>query len=468
MARIAELSVVFLSYDEPRREDFWRDLKGKCPTARRVDGVKGLDRAFQAAVAAGDTAHVITIDADSIVEPVFFELDLDDDLLQPGLRIDWPARNAVNGLVYGNGGIKCWPKALAAAMRARDDAEAGEKGIGFPPSAGERCPAEPHLPMSTTHANGSPLQAFRAGFREGVRLGLPARGAPGVGPAETLSPVGLQRLLTWCSIGGDVENGLWCVYGARLGCRMTRLSGWDPLAINDFDWFEAFWRETVAPRFRGDDARCAHTGYGWDRGRLAGGIARLGDTLRRRLGLVVVEVDADQSRLFKQVHCPEVALSRSDQLGTVHLRSGAPAGGPAKAKLCYETAAAAGYPNALNNLARMYRTGEGAPADPARAAHLLREASALGNPYAPHQLGRMVRAGQGVERDPAQAIRLFSCAAGRGFAAAHAELGEMYEQGEGTAPDLALALHHYRLALAERADLKEKVDQLAQRLAELS
>ena len=120
--KIAELSVVFISYDEPRREEFWLDLKEKCPSAGRVDGIKGIDLAHKTAVGAGTTDYVITVDADTIVAPGFFEGDLDDALLRPGTRVDWPARNVVNGVVSSNGGLKCWPKALVASMRSHESA----------------------------------------------------------------------------------------------------------------------------------------------------------------------------------------------------------------------------------------------------------------------------------------------------------------------------------------------------------
>ena len=38
---IADLDVIFLSYNEPNKEHNWIDLKSKCPWAKRVDGVEG-------------------------------------------------------------------------------------------------------------------------------------------------------------------------------------------------------------------------------------------------------------------------------------------------------------------------------------------------------------------------------------------------------------------------------------------
>jgi hypothetical protein len=37
---IADLDCIYLSYDEPEKEEFWIKIKNMVPWARRVDGVK--------------------------------------------------------------------------------------------------------------------------------------------------------------------------------------------------------------------------------------------------------------------------------------------------------------------------------------------------------------------------------------------------------------------------------------------
>ena len=56
-----------------------------------------------------------------------------------------------------------------------------------------------------------------------------------------------NRLQTWCNIGSDVDNGLWAIYGARLGCDMTVLSDCDTNQISDFEWFKEFFDSEVSP-----------------------------------------------------------------------------------------------------------------------------------------------------------------------------------------------------------------------------
>ena len=39
----------------------------------------------------------------------------------------WAGKNTVNGLVYGNGGIKCWPKQVVYGMQTHENAPEGDK-----------------------------------------------------------------------------------------------------------------------------------------------------------------------------------------------------------------------------------------------------------------------------------------------------------------------------------------------------
>ena len=60
-----------------------------------------------------------------------------------------------------------------------------------------------------------------------------------------------ERLITWCNIGADVENGLWACYGARLGCYDTNLNEDFILeSISSYDWFKEYFENTVFPNLK--------------------------------------------------------------------------------------------------------------------------------------------------------------------------------------------------------------------------
>ena len=244
---VSELDIFYISYDEPNAEEHWADLLNKVPWAKRVHGVKGFDAAHKECAKQSETDRFITVDGDNIVMDDFFDQELDfpekdndgNDISQS--IFSWNAKNILNGLVYGNGGLKCWPKEYTLGINTHEAATDGE-GMEF-------CWKLNYIQMndifSEVHQTASPFQAFRAGFREGVKLSLDqgTRVAPHVFH-DKIWYGNFNRLNVWCNIGTDVDNGWWAIYGARLGCKMTVLSDWDTNQISDYDWFKGFFEET--------------------------------------------------------------------------------------------------------------------------------------------------------------------------------------------------------------------------------
>ena len=244
---VTELDIFYISYDEPNCEENWADLLNKVPWAKRVHGVKGFDAAHKACAEQSETDRFITVDGDNIVMDEFFnqalefpEKDHDGNDISESI-FSWNAKNLLNGLVYGNGGLKCWPKEYTLGINTHEAATDGE-GMEF-------CWKLNYIQMndifSEVHQTASPFQAFRAGFREGVKLSLDqgARVSPHIFH-DKIWYGNFNRLNVWCNIGTDVDNGWWAIYGARLGCKMTVLSDWDTNQISDYDWFKGFFEET--------------------------------------------------------------------------------------------------------------------------------------------------------------------------------------------------------------------------------
>jgi len=244
---VTELDIFYISYDEPNCEENWADLLNKVPWAKRVHGVKGFDAAHKECANQSETDRFITVDGDNIVMDEFFnqelefpEKDHDGNDISESI-FSWNAKNLLNGLVYGNGGLKCWPKEYTKSINTHEAATDGE-GMEF-------CWKLNYIQMndifSEVHQTASPFQAFRAGFREGVKLSLDqgTRVAPHVFH-DKIWYGNFNRLNVWCNIGTDVDNGWWAIYGARLGCKMTVLSDWDTNQISDYDWFKGFFEET--------------------------------------------------------------------------------------------------------------------------------------------------------------------------------------------------------------------------------
>jgi len=240
---IADYDVVFLSYDEPNADANWEDLLTKVPHAKRVHGIKGSDSAHKFVAQLATTDRVVIIDADNLVNKTFFNqvIELDGSVDPKECVLSWPSYNIINGLQYGNGGIKCWPRQLILDIRTHENAEDDD-----PATQVDFCWHVNYVSVeecfSEIHNNASPLQAWRAGFREGVKMSLD-RGSK-VTDISHLWDGNLKRLGVWMMAGMDVPNGEWAILGARQGCYLTNFTDWDPINVRDFEYLNNYWKET--------------------------------------------------------------------------------------------------------------------------------------------------------------------------------------------------------------------------------
>jgi len=246
---IADLDCIYLSYDEPNKEEFWVKIKNIVPWAVRVDGVKGSDAAHKAAAEASTTERFILIDGDNMPYPEFFNqtLEFKDDEWESAVY-RWRAKNNINGLMYGNGGLSSWTKTFVNNMRTHENTDgdaANDVEFCFYPNYWAM-----HDCFSTTFPNQSEFHAWRAGFREGVKMCLNKGRCPDVNEfKDQVHQRNLDHLTIWHNIGRDVEYGIWAIAGARMGTYMTMLTNWDYKLVQDFTALHDLWKtvETSDP-----------------------------------------------------------------------------------------------------------------------------------------------------------------------------------------------------------------------------
>ena len=280
---IADLDCIYLSYQEPEKEEFWVKIKNMVPWAKRVDGVKGSDAAHKACAELSDTDRFVVIDGDNMPNAEFFNQTLELDNKSEHAVFRWRAKNYINGLMYGNGGLSCWTKEFVQNMRTHENTD------GTDETQIEFCYFDKYYQLpecySTSIINSTPSQAWRAGFREGVKMSL-NRGTKVQDVANETWWQNYHRLLIWMNVGMDVVNGEYAILGAREGCYKVLGTDWDHSQTRDFTILNQLWEE-----------KCFKESPAIER------ITHLGQKLQElELPISKQPLDAKQSEFFKTVY----------------------------------------------------------------------------------------------------------------------------------------------------------------------
>lgn len=210
--------VFFLSYDEVDADDRWYTFNRRWPHAKRVHGIKGIANAHKRCAELSFTTMFWTIDADTDVDEDFdlrFAVPVWD---RKYLHL-WYSRNPVNGLEYGYGAVKLWPKRGVLTFDG--------KWLDFTTAVGNM-KIMPRT-VATTKFNTDPYSSWKSGFREAIKLCK----ASAAGDVESS-----KRLSVWLNVMHDVPYAVEAIVGARTGYSYYQRNSMDPTAldmINDFD-----------------------------------------------------------------------------------------------------------------------------------------------------------------------------------------------------------------------------------------
>lgn len=216
--------IVFISYQEPCADENYSALKARFPMAKRVHGVKGIHQAHIKAAKKCFTKMFWIVDGDAIIENTFnFDYEVPDHQLDH-VHV-WRAKNPINELEYGYGGVKLFPRKLTIAM----DTSKSDMTTSI---------SEHFLAMSETSNitafNTSPFETWKGAFRECCKLS--SKVIDRQKDDETN-----QRLKVWQTVGADRLYGKYAIQGAIHGAKYGEKHAQSPQdlrRINDFDWLQ--------------------------------------------------------------------------------------------------------------------------------------------------------------------------------------------------------------------------------------
>jgi hypothetical protein len=218
------LDVFFLSYNEPFADEHYEKLLPVAPHAKRVHGIKGIYNGHKECARQAMTENFYVIDADAILESDF-EFDFEPEWHQQDHIFVGRARNPVNGLIYGVGGVKLFPTKIIR--------EANNWLIDFTTSVAGKF--KPMSQISNTNGfNYSPFGAYKSAFRECTKLA--SKVIHNQKDEETNT-----RLHIWCTVGKDKLYGKYAIQGAIAGKAWGEKYKNNPKMldkINDFEWLQ--------------------------------------------------------------------------------------------------------------------------------------------------------------------------------------------------------------------------------------
>ena len=105
-----------------------------------------------------------------------------------------------------------------------------------------------------------------------------------------------HRLLIWCSVGADVENGIYSILGAREGAALTNCTDWDYANVRDFEWLTNYWNEHYETA--SDEDKTKQINF-------------YGNELREICKIEIANLDSAGSRFFKTVYSNTPRIIRS-------------------------------------------------------------------------------------------------------------------------------------------------------------
>ena len=218
--------IVFISYNETQAEENWSNLKDRFPYAKRIHGVKGIHQAHIEAAKVAVTDMLWIVDADAIVLDSF-DFSYIPDITNQDTVYVYTSINPINGLEYGNGGVKLFPRLATVNM----DTTTNDMST----SISDKFKVVDEI-SNIAAFNVDEFSTWRSAFRECAKLS--SKTIKGQVDDETN-----ERLRIWTTVGKDKPFGEYCINGARAGMEFGLSNSSDLNLINNFDWLKEQFNE---------------------------------------------------------------------------------------------------------------------------------------------------------------------------------------------------------------------------------
>jgi len=222
--RQAKPDIYMVGFDETNLPENWARLQSLQPEAKLVQGITGIYAAYRVCAQQTKSPLFFVVDADN---RVYDDFDfVPPQLPAPNELMVWWARNPINDLTYGHGGIKLFPTDIFRQPLTAT-------GVDISTSIATR--TRTITQVASGHCfNTSPAKAWSTAFRECAKMAQEMA----IGRLKNDA----QRVLeTWCTTMNDAPFASFCVAGAKAGRAFGQGFATDPAAlarINDYAWMQ--------------------------------------------------------------------------------------------------------------------------------------------------------------------------------------------------------------------------------------
>ena len=221
------IPVYFLYTDELNAQENFNQLHKKAPHAEAVEAIGNIFESHKHIADLSDTDRFYVVDADCwIVDRFTFDKEIE---LTPKSEAVFRAKNPINGLVYGHGGIKLFSKDCFSAERLDKPDMTTTLADAY---------IKVNILASEHRFNYTPYSTWRTAFREAVKL------SAGVNKNNN-DQESLDRLDMWCEAGIETKYGYFAIDGAKQGVAYATQPDADFTLVNDFEWLEKQFRNSM-------------------------------------------------------------------------------------------------------------------------------------------------------------------------------------------------------------------------------
>jgi hypothetical protein len=219
--------IYFLYNDETNAEENLARLHVKASHALAVKSIGTIFESHKHIASLCQDDRFYVVDADCwIVDSFNFDKQIE---LKPKSVAVFRAKNPINGLVYGHGGIKLFSKDCFSAERLdRPDMTTtlADHYIKL------------NILASEHRFNYNAYATWRTAFREAVKL------SAGVNKNNNDTET-KERLTMWCEAGIETELGYFAIQGARHGVAYAKSPDVDFNLVNNFAWLDSKFKEWI-------------------------------------------------------------------------------------------------------------------------------------------------------------------------------------------------------------------------------